>query len=178
MSGRAKWVAVLAAMSCLLGACDSAPRMGQYTFKVSMDSSMANSSGSYPTVEVDLVGVNDMSIARWRGMKVDTYMQPGNPMRQAAKDIRKTLYFSNADHGTQVVYFNDAIWNQWAASKSTSVFVVALMAMDAEDIGAGGEPRVIEVPLTMEMWKNRQEIEFKVSSGGVRMVSAPKPPKR
>lgn len=178
MSGRAKWVAVLAAMTCMLGACDSAPRMGQYTFAVSMDESMKDGSGAYQTVEVDLIGVNDMSMAKWRGMKVDTYMQPGNAMRQSAKDRRRTLYFSNTDHAQKEVYFNDAIWNQWAGSKATSVFVVALMAMDVDATGAGTDPRIIEVPLTMEMWKNRQRIEFQVSAGGVVMVSAPKPPKR
>lgn len=178
MSGRAKWVAVLAAMTCLLGACSSTPRMGQYTFAVSMDESMKDGSGAYQTVEVDLIGVSEMSMETWRGMKVDTYMQPGNAMRQAASARRKTLYFSNADDAQKEVYHSDAIWNQWARSKATSVFVIALMAMDVEATGAGTDPRIIKVPLTTEMWKNRQRIEFQVSAGGVVMVSAPKPPKR
>ncbi|MFG0304801.1 MAG: hypothetical protein ACF8Q5_01165 [Phycisphaerales bacterium JB040] len=167
-----------------LSGCGSADRMGRYTVVVSMAESMKDpASGLYPSVEVDLVGVNPTKKAEFASMELDSYFAPQSARRSELQrnGERKLLTFTNQNPGPKTLELTDLVWNTWlgentrsnnAGIGATHLFVLAKMPRPRDS--AAVDPRRLELPLSTTKWNNGQRIEISITPIGLRLNTAMK----
>lgn len=175
---------LLVLVACGLTGCGSSDRMGRYTVVVSMADSMKDpASGLYPSVEVDLVGVNPTKEAEFASLALDTYFAPQSARRSELQrnGERKLLTFTNQNPSPKTLELTDQVWTTWlgenARSNNTGIgathlFVLAKMPKP-RDSGAV-DPRRLALPLSTSKWNNGQRIEISITPVGLRLNSSMK----
>jgi|GEM_PF-1724049 len=167
-----------------LTGCSSADRMGRYTVVVSMAESMKDaSSGLYPSVEIDVVGVNPTKKAEFESMALDTYFAPQSPRRSELRrnGERTLMTFTNQNPSPKTLEVTDPAWATWLGENArsnnggigaTHLFVLAKMPKprDATTV----DPRRLALPLSTSKWNNGQRIEISITPIGLRLNTAMK----
>ena len=160
----------LAVVAATAVGCGQSTKVARYNYRVALTESMRDpATGFVPSIEIDVVGVNDVEKPEWDALDVDAYFAPGNPRR--ADGDRVLLAFSNEAPEPRVLDEKRAIWDVWEERGATHVFLLARMRRPAD---AGSEdPRKLVLPLSAEFWNPGQWIEIAVTPTGLELRSAP-----
>lgn len=142
-----------------LGGCASS-QTTPYQVTVSLDERLRDSSGNMPSLEVDLIGVADPDLARWRSYPLDAYFAGGDAFRADAD--KRTLEFADAD--PRALARDDEAWKRWKKSKATHLVVLANIPGVFDRAGTDG--RRLILPLDPERWSTRS-IEIQVQRTGL-----------
>ena len=154
--------------------CKSEPSMGQYDVVVSLDQSLIRADKTFPTMEVDLVGVNaDAGGDRLSHYSMSDYFTPGDTMRAGAS--RMTMVFrSNEKATTQTLKHDDKIWKTWKDSGVMQLYVLAFLPGVHKDADGSDDARRLIIPLDKRRW-DISKLQLNIKASGVRLLQSPKP---
>lgn len=175
MHARIPTLIVLALVALNAVGCSKSTKVARYNYRVSLTESIRDpNSGFVPSIEIDVVGVNEIEKPEWDGLDVDAYFSPSNPRRRDTD--RVLLTFSNEMPEPRVLDQNQPIWDVWKERGATHVFLLARMR---KPVDAGSEdPRKLVLPLSSEFWNPNQWIEIAVMPTGLELRTSPQTVKR
>jgi len=166
----------------LLLACVGCGGMGRYDIVVTLDSGVFKSQlGSVPSVEANLVGVNDVEYPEWFRYSVTKYWEPDDPLRKTTytKGYTSVLTFGEEQPARQILYRSNPIWNDWEAKGSRYLFILVNYPRVAQDQPGSADPRRRILPLEKKRWKNyfwgKRVIWLEVTPSGLICHTPPKP---
>ncbi len=159
------------ASGLLLAGCASGPR---YDVSVYVSPELARAYGGWPTLEVDLVGVNADEATRLSGYDIDAYFEPGNPLRASLSAVR--MKFSSSKVLQAQIADDDAHWKQWRDKGAESLLIVVNLPRTSGQGEAAQDPRRVLVPLSSGHWYGRDTGEFHFEISPVGIVRLPQAP--
>ena len=141
-------------MACFSGGCGSKPRMGQYTIEVALDPALS-SSARVPTIDVDLVAVQQANEAQWESYDLGSYFAASDQLRMSAN--RHVMQFGPGNTAPRTLDADNDIWDSPSWSGARKVYVLANLP---------GGPRRLAIPLDTRHWEggNRSVIRVQVRS--------------
>ncbi len=166
MKGSAVWLIAFIALLCV--GC-------QYQVSVSLDDGLRES-GMMPSLEIDLVGVNDSELDRWRHYSVTEYFGVGDVFRQDAD--RYTMTFANTDPGPKSLHHKHPIWDVWRHKSARWLIVMAHLPGDHKDLPDQQDVRRLILSLSSkEGWPQwpTTHIDLVVKRSGVVSLTDMKP---
>lgn len=158
-TGRVMSALAIMIFATMLGGCTAG--MGRYHVTVQPSEGLRDASGTMPSIEVDLVGVNESEAARWRSYPVSDYFSGRDQFRADAD--RHTLAFTHANPGPQTLPRTHPIWQKWKDKQAMELFILVNLP------GTGDrqeDPRRLVLPLSRDRWKV-DEIVIEVQRSGV-----------
>ncbi len=171
---RLAWVAAGVCLSAVACGCKD-PRV-EVTLD-SADAGLRDKIGAVQSIQVDIVGVNDVEFRRWQQVSMNEYWEPDNAMRRSAKKVVMT--FGEGYPSTQVLQDDNPIWKVWKDERqATRLFILAYMPWIQADQPGDADPRRIILPLKPDCWEGwfgNNEIPVVVGSGGLTPLRQPKP---
>ncbi len=172
------WVIVAALLMGVTG-CSGTPYGGllpgspkAYQVKVVLDHvSWRQAYGDVlPSLEVDLVGINESERPTWENYPVSKYFSPNDPLRRDAD--RTTVTFTNNDRRDKIVKSNNPVWGKWVGKKFGSsepgkgakwLFVIAnIPGVGGSAMASAQDPRRVILPLKGSAWP--------MGTGGIEIV--------
>lgn len=155
--------------------CGPSKKVATFNYRVALSESLRDSdSGFVPSIEIDVVGVNEIEKPEWDGLDVDTYFSPSNPRR--GDTDRVLLAFSNEMPEPRTLDVKQPIWDVWRERGATHVFFLARMRKPTD--AGSADPRKLVLPLSTEFWNPGQWIEIAVTPTGLELRSSPQTVKR
>lgn len=165
----------LGLLAMLLAGCGGGPKMGRFDYRVSLDNALRDkNTGMMPSIEVDLIGVNDAEKDRWDAQNLDEYFTPRDVVRANAD--RHTMAFTNKNFDPKLLRADASDWGAWIANGATHIFIFASIPMAAD--ASGVDRRRLVLPLDRSRWQSGVTIEILVRPSGVVCQTAMKPVKR
>ena len=141
--------------------CNGVPPSKPFNLEVNLDDRLLSSS-----VEVNLVGVNELGKSNWEQLKIDNWWG-SIKYHDAEKHVMK---FGQGQEKTQILAKKDTIWNQWLGSGSKYLYVIAdIPNIISKNLGSA-DPRVLSLPLRKDCWKAKTVI-VKVDSSQVQSLT-------
>jgi hypothetical protein len=141
--------------------CKGVPKSKAFNLEVVLDERLLNSS-----VEVNLVGVNELGRPIWEQLKIDDYWD-SILYHDAPKQVMK---FGQGLEKKQTLPKKEAHWNQWLKSGSNYLYIIA----DIPNIISGNlgsaDPRVLSLPLRKDCWKEKTVV-VKIDSSQVQSLT-------
>jgi hypothetical protein len=115
---------------------------------VEMDKSMTEA-GGVPSMEVDLVGIQEGELQKWNEYSMNAYWDPNDPnqMRRSAEDYTHHLRFGPDLPMVQVLNSKDAKWDSWAKRKAEYLLVLMDLPRTHDDKKGEADPRRKVLPL-------------------------------
>ena len=150
----------------LLGLCScSAP---SYQLQVHMSPQLKQQFKIYPSLEVDVVGINKNEFDRIISYDVDNYFTPGNTLRKSLNPY--TLKFSEDSPKTQIMSRDNNLWTLWGRRSADKVMLIVNLPI----IIAKGNPdsRKIIIPLENSIWHSDKRY-FEVSPAEIIQLTQP-----
>ena len=139
-----------------------------------------------PSVEVNIVGVNELELQEWSGMSMTNYWRPDNPRRLQATDeltgYAKVITFGQRRPTAAVLYSNDPTWARWSAKKTQRLLVLSNYPRVAKDQFGDADIRRLSLPWGAGAWQSlssrasRGTIKLLVTPGGVLCETPPAKP--
>lgn len=164
----------LALLACLGGLCGCSS-MARLNVIVQIDEKHIETIGTVPTVEVNLVGVNEAEYPQWAGYSIDQYWKADDNLRKGAD--RFILEFGQTESTRKTLSEDGKAWDTWEEKTSQYLFVIAdIPGMHDPPEGKGKDGRVLELPLAPERWST-DTITITVKPGGITVTPSPEMPK-
>ncbi|MCD6303485.1 MAG: hypothetical protein J7M21_00810 [Planctomycetes bacterium] len=168
--------AMMSLLAPLAGGCGTGP-FNVEVFLDQADAGLRDKIGAVRSIEVNLVGVNEIEYQRWQQMSMNAYWEPDNPIRASAKKIVMT--FGQGHDSKQTLKKNDPIWNVWLKQrKAKYLFVLAYMPWITADQPGQADPRRIILPLDIKRWDmylwGSETIPIQLGAGGITALRQPK----
>ncbi len=129
--------------------CSSTPEFDIY---VSVDDGLKTMFGTLPSVEVDLVGINESEKQRILDYDIDNYFGYGNVLRASLE--RVTFKFSEDRETSQHLSSSDPVWEKWAEHDAAYLAVLVNLPYVMEDVKE--DNRRILMPFDTEHWYEMQ----------------------
>ena len=165
----------LGLVAFLLAGCGGAPKMGRYDYRITLDDALRDTNtGMMPSIEVDLVGVNESEKDRWDEQNIDQYFTPRDVVRANAD--RHSMAFTNSNSAPKLLKADAPDWGAWIANGATHMFIFASIPL--ETTASGIDRRRLVLPLDRARWQSGVTIEILVKPSGVECKTAQKPAKR
>jgi hypothetical protein len=140
------------------------------------DTGLRDKIGSVKTVEVDLVGVNESELERWKQMSVKEFWEPDNAIRAGAK--KYVMTFGQGNLPKQILVKKDPIWKIWIGDRKAKYLVVLAYLHWIKDQPGEADPRRVILPLEVEKWDwslwGADTIPIQIGSGGMTLLRQPK----
>jgi hypothetical protein len=162
--------AVLVSSVVLLAGCGG---MLRADITVELDKTLTRDAASIPTVQVDLIAVNQSELPQWKGYAVSKYWSPGDSLRDGADKYE--MRFDQTRSASQMLQKTDAVFGKWSAKTASHLFVLAdLPGVQAPKEGEADARRLI-LPLSAGAWKlTKKGIVITIRSGQMLCSPAPK----
>jgi hypothetical protein len=128
---------------------------------VRLDDRIRTASG-YPTLEVDLVGVNDTDVLR--DIDPDEYFAPGSEWRRNADNF--TMAFSNEHAEPKWLKRDERCWSAWKKAGAVDLLVL----VDHLPRSTDSRSRRLVLPLDSKEWES-SPLEIVIYSNQVRCVT-------
>ncbi len=160
----ARNLSAVAAALVLVG-CASGPH---YDIAVYLSEDLVKACGGWPTLEVDVVGVNANEERRLMSYSVSTYFEPGNALRESLDPVR--MRFSDENTAPGILSDSDRHWKVWKQKGAQSLLLmVNLPEQLTEQSESASDPRRLLVPLSSGHWYRRDtgDIFFEISPMGI-----------
>jgi hypothetical protein len=139
------------------------------------DSVRDNSTGQYPAVSVDLVGVNPSEYQKWSTYSMTKYWSVDNPYGAHRGDM--VFQVSLGDGLPKTLPDNDPIWQRWEKEGVTSIFVMSSFPKTGDDQTGSADSRRNIIPMECARWKDGKPkaLTVMIKSDGVTLVPSPLP---
>jgi hypothetical protein len=159
-------LAAAAAAALLSSGCAS---MARLEVVVQLDVEQIKETGTVPTVEVNLIGINDSELPQWQGYSIDQYWTADDKLRRGADKV--VLKFGETSRIIQTLKRDGAVWDTWEEKTARHLFVIA----DIPGVsGKGGsDGRLLVLPLDPKAW-SVDKVTITVKAGGITCTPAPK----
>src|SRR5262249_36052556 len=131
--------------------------------------------GFMPSIEVDLIGVNDTELARWTSYSMNQYWTPNDPLRRNSESYR--MLFEQRDPSPKKLSDKDPIWQKWQQKGAWNLVCVAFVPGIKDDREGDKDPRRLILPLDKCRWDKHSSINIVVQPSAVVTTTPPKPPK-
>jgi len=138
---------------------------------VTLGGSLTRNPASIPSIEVNLVGVNETELPQWQGYSVTKYWSPGDKLRAGADKYE--MRFGQTKPSVQTLKKDNPIFQKWQEKTATQLFVLADLPGMGEPEGDEADPRRVILPLSPKAWKLKEGITITIRAG--QMVCSPAP---
>lgn len=139
---------VLLAAAVLPGCSASGPRREVI---IGLDQALAESSAR-PTIQVDVVGLNDAERKLWDAKNLSEYWLPGSPARAAMGDRLIPIRYGREFSQPVSISVDDKVWKAWERAGAKWVYIVANLPGGVADKPGAGDPRRLAISLTSKEW--------------------------
>ncbi len=147
----------------LTGGCRSDPYgsllFGPRAYKVRVKIDHVSFGDVLPSLEVDLVGINQTEKGTWENYPISKYYSPNDSLRRDADRI--VIKFSREDRGDKILERTTPIWGKWVGKKfdrgvpgkgAQWLFVIVNLPGVNEDKPGIQDPRRVILPLRSTKW--------------------------
>lgn len=122
------------------------------------------------SIEVDLIGVNEIERPAWEGYDLDKYWQPGDLRRANADKLSMNLQTGSP----WVIPRNDPKWQRWMQRGATDLLLIA--NLPGSFTPGPADPRRVFIPLDKNAWKaSRDTLQIEVQDNLVRVMTPQNP---
>jgi hypothetical protein len=163
--------------------CSCKGEMRRFDITVSLDKSdrALGTSGIYPSVEVDAVGVSENDLQVWTDKHVNEFFAPNSDARNDPATYRRVILLGQ-DQQTQTLSLDDkkieALWDGWEKQKVMYLVLLSNYPRLDTDVPGEADPRRRIIPLTCERWEREKELRILVRHDGLRLETQPLPKKQ
>lgn len=141
---------------------------------VELDEEFARDPAAVPTIEVNLVGVNESELPQWKGYAMAAYWSPGDKLRSGADKYE--LRFSQTTPSEQTLSRKDPIFGVWQEKTASHLFVLADLPGVSDPAPGEADPRRMILPLNRKAWKlKKKTVTVTIKPG--QMLCSPAPSK-
>jgi hypothetical protein len=163
------------ALAFLAGGCDPGP-FNVEVFLDENDVGLRDKIGAVRSIEVDLIGVNESELDRWKQVPVSSFWEPDNAMRLSAK--KHVLTFGQGHLPKQILLKKDQIWRTWIEDRQAKYLIVmAYLPWIQKDLPGDADPRRVILPLERGQWEwsawGATTIPIQVGAGGMTPLRQP-----
>lgn len=124
--------------------------------------------GYYPSLEVDIAGLNADEKNWMETYDIDKYFEAENPMRASLKPL--TIKFSQDKAGMQYITRESRFWREWNRKGAKETFVIVNLP---ETAAAGQNSRKLNFKIRSNIFKSHSKYIVITRAG---LTSLPKPP--
>lgn len=146
--------------ACTLVSCFS-PKPKEYNIHVGYDPSTVESFRVFPSVEVDIVEVNENLKKQMEQVDIDDYFDPENTLRSAMR--KRTFCFSEEDNGDKTLDKDNPVWQSWLEKRGATHLVMLVNL--PRDGAKGPDMRKLVLPLSSDRWEG-DDIEVSIIPAG------------
>jgi hypothetical protein len=165
--------AVVMAMLAVVAGCNSCPNVKPHDVTVKLDPGLADPQGKMPSVQIDIVGVNEAERQRWVDKSVDEYWRSGDPLRSTPD---KAVMTFRPDELSKTLAASDPLWSKWIGKGATDMVIMGYIP---GVIGSGAtDSRRLVLPMDRCKWADDQPIQVLVGRNGLNLMTPLKPPKK
>ncbi len=143
---------------------------------VELDKELAKDPASVPTIEIDLVGVNESELPQWKGYSMSAYWSPGDKLRLGAGADKHEFRFSQTTASAQTLDRKDPIYDKWQEKTASRLFVLADLPGVSEPAPGEADPRRMILPLSRKAWKLKKST-VTITVKAAQLVCTPSPKK-
>jgi hypothetical protein len=163
-----------------LGCCHGEPREFD-KITVSLSDSMKEGGGVFPSVQVDVVAVNNVDLPAWQQKSMTDYFTAHDPMRESAD--KHVFRLGGGGPQSATLSFKDgegkALWKKWMDQGASTLLVLSSYPSPQADLPGDQDPRRRTLPLGCDRWDNSvKEIKVQVKPSGLSVLTPPNPPKQ
>jgi len=128
------------------------------------------------SVEVHLVGVNEINKSKWESVSMTDYWTPGNTLRQSSQEDMFVFQFGRGPC-TFTLDKKDPIRRRWKDRKARYLFILAdLPGVFTDKKGNDDERRLILPDINSKRWGLRvKQINIGINENGIEAITVPKP---
>ena len=128
------------------------------------------------SVEVHLVGVNEIKKSKWESMSMTDYWKPGNTTRQSAQEDTFVFQFGRGPC-TFTLGKKDPIRRRWKDRKARYLFILAdLPGVFPDEKGNNDARRLILPAINSKRWGLRvKQINIEINEIDIKAITVPKP---
>jgi hypothetical protein len=138
--------------------------------KIKLDKKQIMAMGAIPTIEVNLVGINEAEYPQWEKYSLDQYWSAKDNLRLGGD--RKTFKFEETAKIEQELRADGAIWDIWAEKSARYLFIMADIPGMTDKQPGGQDGRLLILPLNPDNWRH-DTITVTVKIGGVTCIPSP-----
>jgi len=178
LAGRARRLTPLLLLLGIVG-CSG---MGRFDVVVTLDrDGFKGELGTIPSVEVNLIGVNQVEYPEWYRKSMTEYWEPDHPQRITAvrKGYAHVMTFGEEQPARQILYRSHQIWSEWEAKGSRQLFAMVNYPRVLEDQLGNADLRRNILPLEKQRWKGyfwgKRVIWLEITPSGLICHTPPKP---
>lgn len=122
----------------------------------------------YPSLEVDIAGVNENEAERFSAVSIDEYFQINNPLRQGSEHV--TLCFSEGNTAPKQLAANDPVWKIFHKKEAVKLYLIANIPADNAIEKGKKDHRKQVVPLEKSNWFSSNKRYFEISPAGINIL--------
>ena len=128
-----------------------------------------------PSMEVDVVGVNESELDRWRHYSVTQYFSAEDLFRKDAD--RYTMTFTDSDAKPKTLEPKDPVWKVWQEKSAQALVILAHLPGEHQDQPDQQDARRLIIPLADSGFSMKQAstITVVVKKSGLVSVSDGQP---
>lgn len=157
-------------LSALLTGCGGSPRATNLHMNLMLNQQMVEG-GRAPSIEVDVVGLNQSQLETFRAVSMSDYFR-SNLRRDASK---QTFTFSASDTDPKTLARTDGVWKDWIEGQGAMyVAVLADIPGATQDLPGDADPRRLILPLDRSRWSGTQ-VDIRIDRSGLTLLTPPKP---
>lgn len=165
-------------LSLLLSGLFAGCAVPSYDVEVYLSAKFKEQWNVYPSLEVDVVGVNTNEGERFSACSVDEYFQIGNALRTGTDHF--TLYFSEDSIAPKLLRSGNPVWEKFARKEAGQLCLLVNIPQDSEKSATPKDARKIMIPLERVGLFGSRRRYFEISPAGIvslkeRPAGYPKP---
>ncbi len=156
--------------------------MGRFDVVVTLErEGFRRTAGTLPSIEVNIVGVNDAELREWAGRPLSQYWMPDDPQRVTAvrKGYAYVMTFGEEQPTRQVLYRRHRVWSDWEAKASRQLFILSNFPRVVEDKEGDADVRRKILPLDKLRWRGyfwgKRVIWIEITPSGLIVHTPPLP---
>jgi len=165
---RAVYAALICAAAGILFGCATPC----YDVEVYLSPKIKDKYQVYPSLELDLIGVNQTDLDRFDSLSVNDYFVPGNPFRDGMDHV--TVYFSDDNSGPKVVKRDNPVWGKFG-HRNADRLVLIVNLPGADQYKGKKNPCRVDIPLERSWWRylffSYETKYIEVLPGGISLLS-------
>lgn len=121
----------------------------------------------YPSLEVDIVGVNENEAERFDSCDVSDYFEIGNALRSST--VHATLYFSETDILPKLLKKDDPVWKKFAQKDASKLYLLVNIPVEPGK-NRGKDIRKTVVPLECPELFSSSRRYFEITPAGINLL--------
>lgn len=151
-------------LSACIAACLTACMAPGYNVTVYVSPDFLKTMKIYPSMELDIVGINTIEQGRVKTLTVDQYFEYNSAIRGNMDHC--TVAFSEDDLQPKQIKKNDPIWKTFAAKSADQLFLIANIP-DNGSIDPANDARKLLIPLEAPGLFSSADRYFELSPSGI-----------